>query len=147
MTCHGKGRKERATPLTPATAAVLCDWLAERGGTATDPLFPTRRGTRLSRDAVERLLDKHAAAAARTCPSIAAKHVTPHVLRHSAAMALLHAGVDITVIALWLGHGSPATTRVDQPQAPPQLRAALKTITACVDDYAAQARLPRHRKT
>ena len=103
LTCHGKGRKERATPLTPATAAVLRDWLAERGGTGTDPLFPSRRGTRLSRDAVERLLAKHAAAAARTCPSIAAKHTTPHVLRHSAAMALLHAGVDITVIALWLG--------------------------------------------
>jgi len=103
VTRHGKGRKERATPLTPATAAVLRDWLAERGGTGTDPLFPSRRGTRLSRDAVERLLAKHAAAAARTCPSIAAKHTTPHVLRHSAAMALLHAGVDITVIALWLG--------------------------------------------
>lgn len=112
VTCHGKGRKERATPLTPATAAVLRDWLAERGGAATDPLFPTRRGTRLSRDAVERLLAKHATAAAVTCPSIAAKHVTPHVLRHSAAMALLHAGVDVTVIALWLGHESPATTRI-----------------------------------
>jgi integrase/recombinase XerD len=112
VTCHGKGRKERATPLTPATAAVLRDWLAERGGTGTDPLFPSRRGTRLSRDAVERLLTKHAAAATRTCPSIAAKHITPHVLRHSAAMALLHAGAGITVIALWLGHESPATTRV-----------------------------------
>lgn len=112
VTCHGKGRKERATPLTPAAAAVLRNWLAERGGTGTDPLFPTRRGTRLSRDAVERLLAKHVAAAASTCPSIAAKHVTPHVLRHSAAMALLHAGVDITVIALWLGHESPATTRI-----------------------------------
>jgi len=85
LTCHGKGRKERATPLTPATTAVLRDWLAERGGTANGPLFPTRRGTRLSRDAVERLLAKHAAAAARTCPSPAAKHVTPHVMRHSAA--------------------------------------------------------------
>jgi integrase/recombinase XerD len=112
VTCRGKGRKNRATPLTPATTAVLHDWLAERGGTGTDPLFPTRRGTRLSRDAVERLVARHARTAARTCPSIAAKHVTPHVLRHSAAMALLHAGVDITVLALWLGHESPATTRV-----------------------------------
>ena len=112
VTCHGKGRKERATPLTPAATAVLRDWLAERGGTGTNPLFPTRRGTRLSRDAIERLLAKHAAAAATTCPSLAAKHVTPHVMRHSAAMALLHAGVDITVIALWMGHESPATTRV-----------------------------------
>jgi site-specific recombinase XerD len=115
VTCHGKGRKERATPLTPATAAVLRDWLAERGGTGTDPLFPTRRGTRLSRDAVERLLAKHAAAAARTCPSIAAKHITPHVLRHSAAMALLHAGVDITVIALWLGCAARRSCRIARP--------------------------------
>jgi site-specific recombinase XerD len=112
VTSHGKGRKERATPLTPATADILRNWLAERGGTAPDPLFPSRRGTRLSRDAVEHLVARHAVTAARTCPSIAAKHVTPHVMRHSAAMSLLHAGIDITVIALWLGHESPATTRV-----------------------------------
>ncbi len=112
VTCHGKGRKERATPLTPATADILRGWLAERGGAGPDPLFPSRRGTRLSRDAVEQLVARHAATAARTCPSIAAKHVTPHVMRHSAAMSLLHAGIDITVIALWLGHESPATTRV-----------------------------------
>ena len=112
VTCHGKGRKERATPLTPATADILRGWLAERGGARPDPLFPSRRGTRLSRDAVEHLVARHAATAARTCPSIAAKHVTPHVMRHSAAMSLLHAGIDITVIALWLGHESPATTRV-----------------------------------
>jgi site-specific recombinase XerD len=112
LACHGKGRKTRATPLTPATTEVVRTWLTERGGTGTDSLFPTRRGTRLSRDAVERLVARHARTAAQTCPSIAAKHVTPHVLRHSAAMALLHAGVDITVIALWLGHASPATTRV-----------------------------------
>jgi integrase/recombinase XerD len=112
VTCHGKGRKERATPLTPATADILRGWLAERGGAGPDPLFPSRRGTRLSRDAVEHLVARHAATAARTCPSIAAKHVTPHVMRHSAAMSLLHAGIDITVIALWLGHESPATTRV-----------------------------------
>ena len=112
VTSHGKGRKERATPLTPATTDILRDWLAERGGAGPDPLFPSRRGTRLSRDAVEHLVTRHAATAARTCPSIAAKHVTPHVMRHSAAMSLLHAGIDITVIALWLGHESPATTRV-----------------------------------
>jgi integrase/recombinase XerD len=106
VTCHGKGRKERATPLTPATADILRGWLAERGGAGPDPLFPSRRGTRLSRDAVEHLVARHAATAARTCPSIAAKHVTPHVMRHSAAMSLLHAGIDITVIALWLGHFS-----------------------------------------
>ncbi len=111
LRCHGKGRKDRATPLTRQTAEVLREWLTERGGTGTDPAFPTRRGTRLSPDAVERLLTKHASTAAQACPSLAGKHLTPHVLRHSAAMALLHSGVDITVIALWLGHESPATTR------------------------------------
>jgi integrase/recombinase XerD len=112
LRCTGKGRKGRCTPLTRQTVDVLSEWLAERGGTATDPLFPTRRGTHLSRDAVERLVTKHARTAAQACPSMASKNITPHVLRHSTAMALLHASVDITVIALWLGHESPATTRV-----------------------------------
>lgn len=112
LRCHGKGRKDRCTPLTRQTVDVLREWLTERGGNATDPIFPTRRGTHLSRDAVERLVTKHAQIAAQTCPSLAGKNITPHVLRHSAAMALLHSGVDITVIALWLGHESPVTTRV-----------------------------------
>lgn len=110
--CHGKGRKDRCTPLTSQTGAVLRSWLAERRGHDHDPLFPTRRGGPLSRDAVERLVAKHTATAANHCPSLQAKTVTPHVLRHSAAMALLGAGVDITVIALWLGHESPTSTRV-----------------------------------
>ena len=110
--CRGKGRKERCTPLTAPTVAVLTAWLAERGGSGTDPLFCTRRGGPLSRDAVEQLLGKHVAAAASRCPSLQFKHVSPHTLRHSAAMALLHAGVDVTVIALWMGHESPASTQV-----------------------------------
>jgi site-specific recombinase XerD len=110
--CHGKSRKDRVTPLTGHTTTVLRAWLAERGGGPADPLFPTRRGGPMSRDAVERLVAKHAATAAATCPSLQTKKVTPHVLRHSAAMTLLHAGVDITVIALWLGHESPETTHV-----------------------------------
>jgi len=85
--------------------------LAERGGQPGDPLFPTRRGTPLSRDAVGRLVAKHAATAQMACPSLQAKKVTPHTLRHSTAMALLHAGVDISVIALWLGHESTETTQ------------------------------------
>ncbi len=114
LRCHGKGRKDRCTPLTSATVKVLRTWLRERGsaGAGTDPLFPTRRGTPLSRDAVERLVAKHAQAAAPACPSLADKHVTPHMLRHSTAMALLHAGVDVTVIALWLGHESTETTQI-----------------------------------
>jgi integrase/recombinase XerD len=110
--CRGKGRKERCTPLTAQTVAALTSWLAERGGHGPDPLFCTRRGGRLSRDAVERLLAKYVTIAAGPCPSLRAKTVSPHTLRHSAAMALLHSGVDITVIALWLGHESPASTRV-----------------------------------
>jgi integrase/recombinase XerD len=111
LRCHGKGRKERCTPLTPDAAKILRAWIKERGGQPEDPLFPSRRGTRLSRDAVARLVAVHAETAARCCPSIAAKHVTPHTLRHSTAMALLRAGVDTSVIALWLGHESPETTQ------------------------------------
>ncbi|WP_433600739.1 tyrosine-type recombinase/integrase [Nocardia sp. CA-135953] len=108
----GKGRKQRATPLTRQTAATLHAWLAEAGPAPGRPAFPTRRGTRMSADAVQRLVAKHAATAARYCPSITTKHVTPHTLRHTAAMTLLHAGVDTSVIALWLGHQSATTTHI-----------------------------------
>ena len=108
----GKGRKERRTPLIPSTRAILRTWLAERHGAPTDPLFPTTTGTRMSRDAIERRLAHHLILAAATCRSIAAKHVTMHTLRHTAAMHLLLAGNDITVIALWLGHEQIATTNI-----------------------------------
>ncbi|KQV06426.1 tyrosine-type recombinase/integrase [Leifsonia sp. Root112D2] len=108
--CLGKGRKERATPLTPHTVEVLRVWLRERGGTDTDPLFPTRTGSRLSRDAVEHRLARHLNAARMTCPSLRTKHVGMHTLRHTAAMRLLESGTDVTIIALWLGHEQPATT-------------------------------------
>lgn len=108
--CLGKGRKERATPLTPHTVAVLHVWLRERGGAPTDPLFPTRTGTRMSRDAVEHRLAGHLAVARVSCPSLRTKRVGMHTLRHSAAMRLLEAGTDVTIIALWLGHEQPATT-------------------------------------
>ena len=112
VSCLGKGRKRRITPLTSATVAVLRVWLAERGGEAEEPLFPTRPGGRLSRDALERRLAKHVATAALTRPSLAEKKVTVHVLRHSAAMRLLEAGVDTSVIALWLGHEQIGTTQI-----------------------------------
>lgn len=108
----GKGRKERTTPLTRQTLAVLRAWLPEAGPPPDGPVFPTRRGTPMSADAVQRLVAKHAATAAASCPSITSKHVTPHTLRHTAAMALLTAGVDTSVIALWLGHQSAATTHI-----------------------------------
>lgn len=109
--CHGKGRKHRHTPLTRQTTSVLTTWHTEREGDDDDPLFSTRKGTVLSRDAIARLVAKHAATAATRCPSIAAKNVTPHTLRHTAAMGLLHAGVDTSVIALWMGHASPESTQ------------------------------------
>lgn len=112
LRCHGKGRKDRCTPLTKAGTTALRAWLRERGGQPTDPLFPTRRGIRLSRDAIEHLVTKHAKTAAAVCPSLAEKKITPHTLRHSTAMALLHGGVDITVIALWLGHESTQATQI-----------------------------------
>ena len=87
-------------------------WVAERAGAAADPLFPTRRGGRLSRDALERRLAKHVAAAACSCPTLTNKRITLHVLRHTAAMRLLRAGVDSSVIALWLGHESVETTQI-----------------------------------
>jgi integrase/recombinase XerD len=108
----GKGRKERRTPLIPATRNVLKAWLAERAGAPEEPLFPTITGKRLSRDAIERRLAIHVATAAARCPSIASKHVTMHTLRHTAAMRLLLAGNDITVIALWLGHEQITTTQI-----------------------------------
>ena len=109
--CHGKGRKQRITPLTPQTAAVLRVWQRERAGNPDNPVFPTSRGRRLSRDAVAWLLAKHIAAAAPSCPSLQSKTITPHTLRHTAAMRLLHAGVDTTTIALWLGHESTQSTQ------------------------------------
>jgi site-specific recombinase XerD len=110
--CLGKGRKQRCTPLTRQVADTLRGWLPERRGQPTDPLFPTRRGSAMSTDAVALLVAKHAATAARTCPTLAAKTVSPHVLRHTAAMRLLHAGVDTSTIALWLGHERAETTQI-----------------------------------
>ena len=109
--CTGKGRKNRSTPLTTMTVNALRAWLAELGSASTEPVFPTRRGGPLSPDAIEQLVGKHAAIAAARCPSMRGKHVTPHTLRHSAAMALLHSGVDLSVIALWLGHESTQTVQ------------------------------------
>jgi site-specific recombinase XerD len=112
VSCRGKGRKERITPLTRATVAVLRVWLAERAGEATDPVFPASTGTTLSRDAIERRIAKYAAAATAVCPSLRTKRISPHVLRHTAAMRLLQAGVDTSVISLWLGHEHVDTTQI-----------------------------------
>lgn len=112
VACHGKGRKDRITPLTTSTTAVLRDWLTERGGDPDAALFPTRRGKALSRDAIEHRIAHYADQAAAACPSLHGKAITAHVLRHTTAMRLLHAGVDTSVIALWLGHVSIDTTQI-----------------------------------
>ena len=110
--CLGKGRKERCTPLRRDTAKVLQTWLKARRGAGDQPLFPSTRGDKMSRDALEHLVRKHSLMASRSCPSLANKHVSPHTLRHSTAMELLQHGVDQSVIALWLGHESVETTQV-----------------------------------
>jgi integrase/recombinase XerD len=111
VVCRGKGRKNRVTPLDAQTIAVLRAYtVALPAGTAF--VFPTRTGTRMSRDAVAARLTQHAATAGTLCATMASKRITPHVLRHTAAMRLLAAGIDSTVIALWLGHESIDTTRI-----------------------------------
>jgi integrase/recombinase XerD len=112
LSCLGKGRKQRITPLTEQTVAVLRTWVAERASQPEPPLFPTRTGHALSRDAIEHRIAMHAETATAACPTLAAKKITPHVLRHTAAMRLLHAGVDTSVIALWLGHEQIETTQI-----------------------------------
>jgi integrase/recombinase XerD len=108
----GKGRKERCTPLTKQTTVVLQNWLKEPVPGDAHVVFPNRTGGRLSNDGVQYLLAQHVATASKVCPSLLSRHVSPHVLRHTAAMELLQAGVDTTVIALWLGHESVETTHI-----------------------------------
>jgi len=110
--CEGKGRKERCTPLAKPTVTVLKAWINEHGHDESRFLFPSSSGGRLSADAVQHALNTHVTAAQRKCPSLAKKRVTPHVLRHTAAMELLQAGVDRAVIAIWLGHESLDTTQI-----------------------------------
>ncbi len=110
--CFGKGRKMRCTPLRSDVASLLEEWLSERSGSANEPLFPSLRGTHLSADALQKLVARHAATARECCPSLSGKVVTPHTLWHSTAMDLLRRGVDLSVIALWLGHESTETTQI-----------------------------------
>jgi site-specific recombinase XerD len=107
---HGKGRKQRAIPLWKNTATQLRDWLNQLNATPDAPVFPNRTGKPLTRSGVRDRLDRAVAAATQTCPSLHGQHVTPHTLRHTTAMHLLQSGTDLAVIALWLGHSSPAVT-------------------------------------
>src|SRR6202047_675280 len=110
--CEGKGRKERCTPLAKPAVAVLSAWIEEQGREPSKFLFPNARGDRLSADAVQHVVAKHVALARQKCPSLVNKRVSPHVLRHAAAMELLQAGVDRSLIAIWLGHESLETTQI-----------------------------------
>lgn len=110
--CHGKGRKERCTPLTKQTVAVMKAWFREQNGKPEGIVFPNARGLKFSSDGIQYLVTKHAKNAQLTCPSLKSKRVTPHILRHTTAMELLQAGVDRSVIALWLGHESVETTQI-----------------------------------
>jgi len=112
LRCTGKGRKQRCTPLTKSTARLLRQWITDRRAAPPDPLFPTRLGGHLSRDAIADLLAKYLPIAAADCPTLTSKHITPHTMRHTAAMDLLAAGVDTSTIALWLGHASTKATDV-----------------------------------
>ena len=110
--CEGKGRKERCTPLAKPAVNALRSWVREQGEDGNRTLFPNRRGGQLSADAVQHLVTKYTAVAMKNCPSLTGKRVSPHVLRHTTAMELLQAGVDRTLIALWLGHESAETTQI-----------------------------------
>ncbi len=110
--CLGKGRKMRCTPLSKEVAAALRKWLDKHSGGPEDAVFPSSKGGSLSADALQRLVSRHVKSASALCPSLTYKSVTPHTLRHTAAMNLLWRGVDLTVIALWLGHESLETTQV-----------------------------------
>jgi len=112
VSCLGKGRKQRITPLTASTVTILTGWINERGNDPAGPLFPTRSGRPMSRDAVEHRIAVHTATAAAACPSLNHKTVTAHTLRHTAAMRLLEAGTDTSIISLWLGHEQVQTTTV-----------------------------------
>jgi integrase/recombinase XerD len=110
--CQGKGRKERATPMTRQTAATITDWMAERPDEPTTPVFAGPSGTALTRSAIEKIVARHIKTAAASHPSLAEKRISPHTLRHTCAMRLLWAGIDTSVIALWLGHERVETTQV-----------------------------------
>ncbi len=142
--CLGKGRKTRCTPLRKETVMVLRNWLRERQAQPSDPVFPTTRGQALGHDGLEYLLNKHLAVARRHCPSLTQKRITPHSLRHSLAMNLLHHGVGTSVIALWLGHESVETTSI-YLQADMQLKEQALAKTAATHSARASRYRPSDR--
>jgi site-specific recombinase XerD len=112
VTIQGKGRKERVLPLWKSTIRELQFWLKELPADPLGPLFPNSRGDALSRSGATYRLNNAVCTAKKTCPSLTGKHVSPHTFRHTTAMHLLQSGVDLSVIALWLGHVSFDTTHM-----------------------------------
>ena len=109
---HGKGRKDRTVPIWPATALQIRRWLKQIDRSANKPLFPAMTAGPLTRSAITDRIRRAVQAAASKCGSLSRRRVSPHTFRHTTAMHLLQSGVDITLIALWLGHESPATTHI-----------------------------------
>jgi len=126
---HGKGRKERVVPLWKTTAAQLRCWFKRIDRSAQAPVFPNRKGSAMSRSGVEQRLRIALRVASKRCPSLTGRRVGPHTLRHTTAMHLLQSGVDITVIALWLGHEDPATTHLYIETDLAMKEAALRRLT------------------
>ncbi len=112
ITLHGKGRKERVIPLMRGTARLLRKWVRDNGLTVESPLLPNAQGTAMTRSSVEKRLARSTEMAREACPSLARKNITPHTIRHTTAMHLLQSGVDMTVIAMWLGHEDLSTTHI-----------------------------------
>jgi len=112
VTCIGKGRKKRSTPLTKRTAKIMKKWLSEKERDNDEFIFENAKGKQFSADGIQYLLTKYSAIASKACPSLTKKKISPHVIRHTTAMKLLSAGVDIATIALWLGHESIETTKI-----------------------------------
>jgi integrase/recombinase XerD len=125
---HGKGRKDRSVPLWPATASHIRRWLTQIDSSPSKPLFPARSGATMTRSAITDRLRRALLTAIEKCPSLRDRSISPHTLRHTTAMHLLQSGVDITLIALWLGHESPSTTHIYVEADLGMKEAALKTM-------------------
>jgi integrase/recombinase XerD len=125
---HGKGRKDRTVPIWPATAVQIRRWLPRIDPAPGRPLFPTATGRILTRSAITDRLKRATKIAARECADLEQRRVSPHTFRHTTAMHLLQSGVDITLIALWLGHENPATTHIYVEADLTMKEAALKLV-------------------
>jgi len=127
---HGKGRRERCLPLWKQTVAALRAWLAVRGTVAASELFVNQRREPLTRAGFEYILEKHVKRAAKRCPSLATKRISPHVLRHSCALTVLEATKDLRKVSLWLGHANMQTTEMYTRVDPTIKLEALEAVTA-----------------